>query len=179
MIPRVEGQDRNSVNPLPVDPAFDCVVMLDVIEHVKSGSLPRGSSRCDRAPPPTQADRQHGKRRLCSDSALLLAGQFNYGKRGILDMTHTRLFTFSTMRRLLDGSDFQIEETRGIPAPFTVAVGEKLGRALLRANRSLISIRKQLFAYQIFTVASPRPLLPYLLAEAHSQSQVRAGTLVE
>ena len=33
---------------------------------------------------------------------MLLFGQFNYGKRGILDLTHTRLFTFESFRRLFD-----------------------------------------------------------------------------
>ena len=39
---------------------------------------------------------------------MLLFGQFNYGKRGILDMTHTRLFTFTSLRRLLEQSGFRI-----------------------------------------------------------------------
>ena len=31
---------------------------------------------------------------------MVLVGQFNYGRRGILDLTHARLFTFGTFRRL-------------------------------------------------------------------------------
>ena len=33
---------------------------------------------------------------------MLLFGQFNYGKKGILDATHTRLFTFRSLDELLD-----------------------------------------------------------------------------
>ena len=45
--------------------------------------------------------------------AMLLLGQFNYGPRGILDITHTRLFTFASFRRALVQAGFDILETRG------------------------------------------------------------------
>ena len=48
---------------------------------------------------------------------MLLFGSFNYGKKGILDKTHTRLFTFSSFKKLV-GYNFEILETKGIPAPF-------------------------------------------------------------
>jgi hypothetical protein len=54
---------------------------------------------------------------------MLPAGQFNYGKRGILDLTHTRLFTFASMRRLFEQQGFLVLETRGVPAPFPMALG--------------------------------------------------------
>ena len=54
---------------------------------------------------------------------MLLLGQFNYGKRGILDLTHTRLFTFATFSRLFEQSGFDVLEMRGVPAPFPLAVG--------------------------------------------------------
>jgi hypothetical protein len=109
---------------------------------------------------------------------LLLAGQFNYGKRGILDLTHTRLFTFATLRRLLDGAGFRLLDVRGIPAPFPLALGDaSTGRALFGVNRALIRLRKQLFSYQIFVVAQPRPSLPYLLQQARTESKARAETV--
>ena len=37
---------------------------------------------------------------------MLLIGQFNYGKRGILDLTHHRLYTFGSFRRSLDQAGF-------------------------------------------------------------------------
>lgn len=165
---------------LPVEVgSFEYIVMLDVIEHLTSPEafLDGLHDTAGRAPW-IKLIISTGNVAFVPTRLMLLAGQFNYGKRGILDMTHTRLFTFATMRRLLDGSGFQLEETRGVPAPFAMAVGDKpLGRTLLRMNQSLIRLRKQLFAYQVFMVASPRPLLPYLLAEAHEKSQARAETL--
>jgi hypothetical protein len=44
---------------------------------------------------------------------MLLLGEFNYVKKGILDVTHTHLFTFRSMRELLKQSGYQILETRG------------------------------------------------------------------
>ena len=56
----------------------------------------------------------------------LLFGQFNYGKRGILDMDHTRLFTFRALRRALANSGYVVVEEKGIPAPFPLAIGDNL-----------------------------------------------------
>ncbi len=86
----------------------------------------------------------------------LLFGSFNYKKRGILDMDHTRLFTFSTLLEILDISGYKIIETKGIPAPFPLVVGDGwFGRFLLCVNRCLIFFSKRLFSYQIAVVAQP------------------------
>ena len=61
---------------------------------------------------------------------MLLFGQFNYGKAGILDRTHTRLFTFRSLQQLLDDAGFKIKEIRGVPGPFPKVLGDGvLGRA--------------------------------------------------
>ena len=107
----------------------------------------------------------------------LLLGWFNYGVRGILDLTHTRLFTFRTARQLFEQSGYRVEETRGVPAPFPLAIGDNfLGRLLLTINKLLIHLSKSLFAYQIFMVCKPTPSLEWLLERAReaSQEKVRA-----
>ena len=48
---------------------------------------------------------------------MLLFGSFNYGEKGILDKTHTRLFTFSSFKNLLIQNGFNIEASSGVPAP--------------------------------------------------------------
>ena len=109
---------------------------------------------------------------------MLVIGQFNYGRRGILDLTHTRLFTFATLRRLLEGASFRIVEERGVVAPFTKAVGEtRLARTLLGVNQGLVRLRRELFSYQAFVVAQPRLSLPHLLTEARQHSRDRADSL--
>jgi hypothetical protein len=72
---------------------------------------------------------------------MLMMGRFNYGERGILDITHTRLYTFSSLSGLLEQSGFVSVETRAVPAPFPFGVGDgSLGRALLKLNSFLIHI---------------------------------------
>ncbi len=111
---------------------------------------------------------------------LLLAGQFNYGKRGILDLTHTRLFTFSTLRRVLEGAGFRIDRIRGVPAPFPLALGDGgPARALIAINRIGNRLWKRFFAYQIFAVAQPRPSLDLLLRDARVESAIRSRGLAQ
>ena len=107
---------------------------------------------------------------------LLLAGQFNYGKRGILDLTHTRLFTFGSFRRLFEQGGFRVVGTRGIPGPFPLALRNRaLSRFVMTVNNWLIRVSRGLFSYQIFYVVEPLPSLEYLLAKAHEQSASTSG----
>jgi hypothetical protein len=110
---------------------------------------------------------------------MLLLGQFNYGKYGILDMTHTRLFTFYSLRQLLEQRGFHILEIRGIPAPFPVALGNNpLSRFLVAANKVCLRLWPTLFSYQILVVAQPRPSLELLLQRAVDESSARAELLM-
>ena len=102
---------------------------------------------------------------------MLLFGQFNYGKAGILDRTHTRLFTFRSLRRLLDDAGFRIKEIRGVPAPFPKILGDGLlGRSALAINQLLIRISRSLFSYQIFVVAETTPDVDFILQDSKRRS---------
>jgi glycosyltransferase involved in cell wall biosynthesis len=166
--------------PLPVSlEEFDHLLMLDVVEHL---TLPEHfvddlHHVAGRNPRLTMIV-STGNLAFIVPRIMLLFGQFNYGKRGILDLTHTRLFTFGTFRRLFEQSGFTVLEMRGVPAPFPLAVGNgALGRFLLAANRFLISLSRSLFSYQILAVVQPRPTLEYLLDRAEQQSATRAAAL--
>jgi glycosyltransferase involved in cell wall biosynthesis/2-polyprenyl-3-methyl-5-hydroxy-6-metoxy-1,4-benzoquinol methylase len=163
--------------PLPVDVGtFDYVLMLDVIEHLASPErFLEQLAESMRLNPQMKLVLSTGNIGFVLTRLLLLAGQFNYGKRGILDLTHTRLFTYAALRRLLDGAGFGVVAARGAPAPFSLALGDtRAGRALARVNHGLLRVRKQLFSYQFFVVAQPRPSLAYLLAQARQESEARA-----
>ena len=109
---------------------------------------------------------------------MLLLGQFNYGKRGILDMTHTRLFTFKSFERLLEQCGFDILEMRAVPGPFPLALGDTwLARLLLGVNQALMKISRGMFGYQIFARIKPRPTVSYLLAAAHEESDRKIRAL--
>jgi hypothetical protein len=109
---------------------------------------------------------------------MLLFGQFNYGKRGVLDLTHTRLFTFASLSRALDQAGFDILETRGVPAPFPLALGEdRLSLLLVAVNRALAALWRGLFSYQIYIRAKPRPSLKTLMSAAQEASRLRADSI--
>ncbi len=98
---------------------------------------------------------------------MLLLGYFNYGKRGILDRTHTRLFTFDSFKKIIENSNFKIISVRGIPAPFPLALGDNLfSQFLLKINNLFIYIWKSLFAYQILFQIKPNKSLDLLLKKA-------------
>ncbi|MBS1989134.1 MAG: glycosyltransferase [Cyanobacteria bacterium SZAS LIN-3] len=153
----------------------DVVLLLDVIEHLKN--------------PEAFAEKLHnacsfnwnikviistGNVAFFIPRLMHLFGQFNYGKKGILDLTHTRLFTFSSLRHLLQESGFVVVEEKGIPAPFPKALAsEKTARFLVELNQWLIGRWKEMFAYQIFMVVKPKPTLPSLLKDAIEHSRVR------
>ena len=162
--------------------AFDYVLLLDVIEHLASpeGFMEDLRESMQMAP--------HVKLLVSTanvgffiNRAMLLFGQFNYGKRGVLDLTHTRLFTFGSFRRLFEQAGFKVLEERGVPGPFPLAMGDSvLSRALTGLNQWLIRCCRGLFSYQVFFVVEPLPSLEYLLKEAVVHSARRAaaeGTL--
>ena len=110
----------------------------------------------------------------------LLIGNFNYGKRGILDLTHTRLFTFKSLAYLFRQCGFSIERLEGLPAPFPLALGRnRLSSILVRLNTILIRIFPRLFSYQILLVARPLPNVGALLDDSISASERKSAVLLE
>lgn len=167
----IEGVDFIEWNldrkEFPVDVSqFDQIMMLDIIEHLKEPERfmdeLRFAAICKRPEVIiTTANVGFFITRL-----MLLAGQFNYGRKGILDATHTRLFTFRSLRELLDQAGYQLMELRGVPAPFPKAIGVNfVSRFLLRLNEILIRVSKGVFAYQIFARAAAKPTINNLLVE--------------
>ena len=131
------------------------MLLLDVIEHLVSPELflrPLRGRYCGDAP---EIVITTGNIAFLPIRLALLCGQFNYGKRGILDLTHTRLFTFGSLRRLLVAERLRNRAVSGMPAPFPLAFGDGwLARTLLRVNGLLIELSKGLFSYQIAMVVS-------------------------
>jgi hypothetical protein len=93
-------------------------------------------------------------------------------------MTHTRLFTFSSFRRLLEQCGFDILEMRAVPGPFPLALGDTwLSRLLLGINQALMKISRGMFGYQIFARIKARPTVSYLLDAAHAESDRKVRAL--
>jgi glycosyltransferase involved in cell wall biosynthesis len=167
--------DLNDSN-FPLDAgSFDHILLLDIVEHLRAperflDSL-RESRKGDVA---VKVILSTGNIAFIVTRLALLVGWFNYGPRGILDLTHTRLFTFKTARALLEQSGYRVLEVRGVPAPFPLALGDGwLARVALAVNKGLIKISKSLFSYQIFIVCTPLPTLEWLLSQAYEGRRVR------
>jgi glycosyltransferase involved in cell wall biosynthesis len=154
---------------------FDYVLLLDIIEHLASPEAFIEQLRAALAlSPSTRLVASTANIGFIINRLMLLAGQFNYGKRGILDLTHSRLFTFGSFRRLFEQGGFRVLSTRGIPGPFPLVFGNgALGRAVFTINDWLIRLSPGLFSYQMFFIVESLPSLEYLLREAHDHSAVR------
>jgi glycosyltransferase involved in cell wall biosynthesis len=166
-------QSDLNANPLPLDlDRTDVILMLDVIEHLHDpeaflAALRRNFDHRPRTMIFTTPNVAFIVQRL-----MLLIGQFNYGKAGILDRTHTRLFTFRSFLRLLRDSGFRIKRVRGVPAPFPKVFGTGvLGRGALRINQLLIHLSRSLFAYQIFVVTETTPDVAFVLEDSRASAQ--------
>ena len=160
---------------------YDVVLLLDVVEHLRAPEalldhLRRAARDLLRRPTFIVTSGNVAFLVVRLQAAL---GNFNYGKRGILDLTHARLYTFASLRKLFEQCGYRAVSMAGIPAPFPKAMGPgRLARALLRINELLIRLWKGLFAYQIFLVARPTPSLEALLEDSIETSRLRAAELV-
>ncbi len=150
---------------------YDQVFMLDVIEHLKDPEVFMEKLRSAAANKRPEIVLTTANIGFAVTRLMLLLGYFNYGRKGILDRTHTRLFTFNSMRELFAQTGYKVLEVRGIPAPFPKAVGNNaLGRLLVSINRLLIGLSKGLFSYQIFIRARALPTVPTLLTQTIERS---------
>jgi SAM-dependent methyltransferase len=152
--------------------SIDTILLLDIIEHVNEPEALLNKLRRRYAPYNPDLIITTGNIGFFVVRLGLLLGQFNYGKRGILDMDHSRLFTFQSLKRALRNSGYEIVEVKGIPAPYPLAIGDNiLSRFLLAVNQALMILSKGLFAYQMAFIARPLPTLEHLLDNAHTASE--------
>ncbi len=158
---------------------YNYVLMLDVIEHLAKPEVFLEQLRASLSlNPSTEVMMSTANIGFLVTRLMLLIGQFNYGRRGILDLTHTRLFTFSSFERAVKQAGFDIIETVGVPAPMPLAIGDNfVSRALLHINRMFIRLSRGLFSYQIFLRIKPQPTLEFLLKTAQEQSEKRARAI--
>jgi glycosyltransferase involved in cell wall biosynthesis len=186
--PEVPSPDFEVITQdLDSPPTFDArkyeyLLMLDIIEHLHDPERFLELLR-------RQFDHEPKKLILTTPNVaflvqrlMLLAGQFNYGKVGILDRTHTRLFTFRSVHHLLRDAGFRIRTVKGVPAPFPRAFGNGLlARVAVMVNVGLIKVSKTLFSYQIFVEAESTPDVDFLVGDAlerslaHEAGSVRDG----
>jgi hypothetical protein len=161
---------------------YDCILLLDVIEHLTEPEAFLESLRAH------SASARHSPRIIVTTGNVVfwilrlqaLLGNFNYGKRGILDLTHSRLYTFRTLKQLFRQCGFAVERTEAVPAPFPKALGlNAFARALVKANDWMNALLPGLFAYQIFLEARPLTTVDALLDDAIRTAQEKAEPVAE
>ncbi|MFC8504249.1 glycosyltransferase [Pedococcus sp. NPDC057267] len=163
--PRVRAltMDLNAPLDLPLD-GYDQVLLLDVIEHLNDPEGFLSDLRYQLGPEPTELILTTPNIAFVVTRAMLGLGQFNYGNSGILDRTHTRLFTARSLRSLVGDAGFRIDELVGIPAPFPKVLGDGwLGRGASAVNAFLIRLAPRMFSYQLLVRATSRPHADHLL----------------
>ncbi len=153
------------------DGTADIVVALDVIEHLKRPEKSLREMKRALAP---------GGKLIASTGnvayfivrLMLLVGQFNYAKKGILDLTHTRLFTVRSFCRTLTDEGFRVEKVRGFGPPIEDMVGNSfLLRCLDRVASFLARIWPGVFSYQFVVEARRLDDIDDILARTVSSGE--------
>ena len=132
---------------LPLEPgSFDVVLCGDVIEHLRAPRAALARLRPFLKP---------GGRLVVSTPNVanwairlsLLAGRWRYTDRGILDRTHTHLFTRATLVEAVEAAGYRVAAVDfSVPVPGDSDALDSAGAALGR-------LRPTLFAYQWIVVA--------------------------
>lgn len=136
---------------LPFEPeSFDAVICGDLIEHLRDPDAALARLR--------PLLRQGGTLALTTPNVAnwtirlqLLMGRFRYTERGILDRTHTHLFTRRTLLECVEGAGYGVERM-----DFTVPVPRLGSDAVERVAHAIGRVRTQLFAFQFVLGATPR-----------------------
>jgi 2-polyprenyl-3-methyl-5-hydroxy-6-metoxy-1,4-benzoquinol methylase len=164
---------RSAARPsLPANlPTYDQILLIDLVEHLHDPENFMDALRKKTAGRRPEVIITTANVAFFITRIMLALGQFNYSRKGILGIGHRRLFTFKSLRALLEQAGYEILEAHGVPAPFPLAIGTNLwSRTLLSVNRLLLKISRGLFAYQICLRARALPDSRHLLKETISGS---------
>lgn len=135
---------------LPFEPgSFDVVLCGDVLEHLRDPEAFLVRARPLLRPGGllvlTTPNVANWSLRLG-----LLAGRWRYTERGILDRTHTHLFTRKTLAETLERAGYRIETF-----DFTVPLPVLRNATTERAAHAVGRLRPPLLAYQFVVAATP------------------------
>lgn len=134
---------------------YQTAFALDVLEHMK---VPERTARqlFGAIAPGGKLYASTGNISFWIIRVMHVLGHFNYGRRGILDLTHTRLFTVGSFQRLLRNAGFRIDRVTCFGPPLGDLAGKSNGMLswIDRAFYRLARLWKGLFGYQILVEAT-------------------------
>ena len=148
---------------------YDLILILDLIEHLSHPeefllNLKNSSSVSDQSLPRVIFSTPNVA--FLPVRISLLLGRFNYAERGILDLTHKRLFTRSSLLKMLNECGYLVEQIHSIGAPFEIFSSGRIARLLSFVSTALARFWPSVFAFQFLLVCRPRPGVRTLLADA-------------
>jgi glycosyltransferase involved in cell wall biosynthesis len=165
---------------MPRNVSHEYVLLMDLIEHVHDPEAFMDQLRRQIAGRQPEVIVTAANVGFFVTRAMLALGQFNYSKKGILGLGHRRLFTFKSLRALLEQAGYEVIAERGVPAPFPLALGmNPWSRLLLLVNRGLIALAKGLFSYQICLRARALPDAKHLLKETIMSSSALRDEMLD
>ena len=139
------------------DKVFDVTLALDIVERLDD---PEGGldQLFERTRPDGLCLLSTGNVAFLPIRLILLIGAFNYGRRGILDRTHKRLFTGGSFLRRIENAGFEVQSVHGFGPPIAdLGKGSLFPRLLDKMAWALAQLWKGPFAYQLLVVCK-RPL---------------------
>ena len=164
--------------PAQIQSKYDYILLLDIIEHLKQPEhFMTELKKVSTSGNTPELIISTGNIGFIIIRLMLLFGQFNYGKKGILDLTHTRLFTFKSLKAMLEQCGYKVKSMQGIPVPFPLLLNNtKFSSFLLSINKFFIRISKTLFSYQMIMVAEPISSLEEILqqSELHTNKKLKS-----
>lgn len=132
---------------------YDSVIALDLIEHLSNPN--EGLRRLNKIIKP-------GGHLYASTANIayilirfsLFVGHFNYGKRGILDLTHKRLFTVYSFKKILAQNGFAVKEIKAFGPPIVDLVSNGKFFGWIDSIAAFLAEKiPSLFAYNFLVVA--------------------------
>jgi glycosyltransferase involved in cell wall biosynthesis len=156
---------------------FDTVFVLDVLEHMLTPER-TAQQIFSVMKPGAKLYASTGNISFWVIRCMHLIGQFNYGRRGILDLTHTRLFTVHSFQRLLRNAGFRIDKVRcfGPPIADLGTEGSKTLKLLDWISSKLAKIWQGMFGYQILIEATRPDSIETLVEKTFVDQRGRGGS---
>ena len=109
---------------------------------------------------------------------MLMLGKFNYGIRGILDFRHKRLFTYRSLKRLLEYHSCKIDKLESISVPWKLVFKSKILVGIISPLWNIgVKLLKGLFSYQYYFEFSAMPSLKVLLERTKENTKKREEEL--
>jgi hypothetical protein len=150
---------------------YDAVLLLDVIEHLADPErfLVDLRNRSTTLEPGRKAPLLIISTPNIAFVALrlnLLMGRFNYAERGILDVTHKRLFTRRALVRTIRDCGYAVERVRAAAVPFQTVVGGRVGWLAGKVAGALARVWPTMFGFQFVVACRPMPGVRQLLSRS-------------